>query len=297
MKVLKLESEKISIEVIPEKGAKLNALMLKRGDDVIEIIDGYKTPEEIIENEGSKSSILAPFPNRIADGKFEFNGDVYQFPINMPEENNAIHGFIEHEGFEVVSDEKNEYGGRLALRHTYPGDKAYFPFPFSLDVIYELSENTLTCTVNVTNNGSTELPFGLGWHPYFRTGILVNELGLQIPEVEEIEVDDRLIPTGKKVKSSHFEKLEKIGVKEFDTGYAFQNPRNQVLLIDEKNDVAISIETDEGYGYLQIYTPPHRESIAIEPMTCSADAFNNKDGLRIVNPGEVISHSFSIKVT
>jgi aldose 1-epimerase len=50
------------------------------------------------------------------------------------------------------------------------------------------------------------------------------------------------------------------------------------------------------YNFLQVYTPPHRNTIAIEPMTCLADAFNNKKGLIILKPSETASFSFGVKL-
>jgi len=50
------------------------------------------------------------------------------------------------------------------------------------------------------------------------------------------------------------------------------------------------------YNFLQVYTPPHRKSIAIEPMTCAPNAFNNEQGLIILAPFESFSASWGISM-
>lgn len=39
-------------------------------------------------------------------------------------------------------------------------------------------------------------------------------------------------------------------------------------------------------NFLQLYIPPDRTSIAIEPMTCTPDVFNYKKGLLELASGE-----------
>jgi Galactose mutarotase and related enzymes len=50
---------------------------------------------------------------------------------------------------------------------------------------------------------------------------------------------------------------------------------------------------NENYPYLQVYTPPHRQSIAIENLSAAPDVFNNRMGLIELEPGERIGFSCS----
>src|SRR6185436_18543598 len=74
---------------VPQYGACLVELVFGG----ISILDGYETPEGLIENHWSKSAFLFPFPNRLKDGKYSFEGKDYQFPINNASTGNAIHGY------------------------------------------------------------------------------------------------------------------------------------------------------------------------------------------------------------
>ena len=285
------------LEIIPEKGAKINGLSCNINGKYLQLIDGYETYEEVYENLYSKSSILAPFPNRIADGKYKHNGKEYVFPINMPKEGNAIHGFIENEKFEVVSSNENENGYEIVLRHKSKGNKKGYPFPFIMDVLYRLTDQALETEVNVINIGSEDMPFGYGWHPYFKIdGSLIDMLELQISDVEKIEVDYRLIPTGEKTRFDVFKEQKKINNEKFDTGFVFTGLSREVSLTDMRNNIQIIINMGN-CEYVQIFTPPWRTSIAVEPMTCMTNAFNNKEGLVVLEPNRkiTIKHSVSIK--
>ena len=50
---------------------------------------------------------------------------------------------------------------------------------------------------------------------------------------------------------------------------------------------------DAGYPYLQIYTPPHRESIAVENLSGAPNCFNNKMGLLLLQSGH--SQIFTVR--
>ena len=294
MNIQKLENKEqsLSAEILPDHAGSINNISITKDSETISLIDGYKSDAELKDNVGSKSSLLAPFPNRIEDGKFTFKNVEYQFPINMPNENNAIHGFIENKSFVIVdSSEAN-----LVLRYEYDGSADYFPFPFSIDIEYELKKNELSCKTIATNTGDREMPFGFGWHPYFKIGDSVNNLKLKIPEVEEIQVNERLIPTGDSNGFSKFKELQSIDTTEFDTGFILFGGSNQVELLNKEMGVGINVILKEGYDYLQIYTPPNRKTIAIEPMTCEANALNSHKGLKILRPKESFLAIYTIGV-
>ena len=101
------------------------------------------------------------------------------------------------------------------------------------------------------------------------------------------------IPIGK-VPFKSFQEAASIGSTAFDTCFITSGDHPKATIADHKNDIALEIQQTRPYGYMQFYTPDTRDSIAIEPMSCAPDAFNNKDGLRILDPGESDSWIFSI---
>lgn len=140
-----------------------------------------------------------------------------------------------------------------------------------------------------------------GWHPYFKTNSKVDNLMLKIPAKYQIEVDPRMIPTGVKLPADSFTQLKKIGDAELDTGFIIEAQKGVATteIYDPGYDLHVKVWQETGtwkYNYLQIYIPPSRESIAIEPMTCSIDAFNNKEGLIVLAPGQSVKASCGVKL-
>lgn len=198
------EDNNSSITVIPECGARLHSFTIRgQSGNEITVIDGYKNIAELKQEGYAKGSFLAPFPNRIADGEYEFHGENYQLPINKADEHNAIHGFISQYAFHMLSSEESQDGYRVVLHTTVSGGEGY-PFPFEVTVTYLFTGIVVHVTTDILNLGKKQMPVGFGWHPYITTGRSINECVLQIPTSERLIVDERLIPTKKKVPFSEF---------------------------------------------------------------------------------------------
>ena len=252
------------------------------------LISGPKTDDEIAHNSLFKSIYLLPFPNRLKGGKFEFEEEVYQFSINDKVGQNALHGMQIDKPF-VLTDETANGSLRLCFEQSYEGDHDSFPFPFTFTVVINLDRHKCELNLQVQNSGQNSMPIGLGWHPYFTLGDSINDCSLCITKCKKIEVNERLLPTGKKSKFDDYSKPKVIGEEKFDTAFLFEKDADftSVTLENDEYKLRYFQETrDQKFSYLQVYTPDDRNSIAIEPMSCNIDGFNNKEGLRVLAPGK-----------
>lgn len=291
------------VSLVPTFGATLNQVALRKGEKVYELVDGCKTYEALLE-EGKntfKGSSLFPFPNRIKGGRYSFEGKEYQLPLNFPQENNAIHGLLLTEKFTIVAQEATAEKASVTLQYSYNRQFEGYPFKCMLTYELELSKEGFICKTTITNTDTTAIPVGQGWHPYFKTGSKVDELVLKIPSDSLYLVDDRMVPTLQMAGVNGYNTEKKIGSDKFDTGYKVKN--SGMIATTEITDPAQNIklviwqETGLGkYNFLQVYTPPSRHTIAVEPMTCLADAFNNQQGLITLKPSETVSASFGVKL-
>ena len=143
--------------VIPQMGARLNSFIATVSGSTQEIIDGYTDLEQLQSEYYSKGSLLAPFPNRTADGHYTFADMTYQLPINKPDEHNAIHGFVSDEVFTIVTNEAQGEAYVLALEYLSAGAEG-FPFPFKLKVTYRFTGQSLHVETILTNAGPTAMP-------------------------------------------------------------------------------------------------------------------------------------------
>ncbi len=267
---------------VPGRGA--NVLSIRFGG--IEILDGYATPAELEAGKWGKSSILFPFPNRLDKGKFKWQGKEYQFPLNNAATGNAIHGFVRELPFEVEYCFLAKEGASIRCFYDYDGSLGYYPFPFSLEIEFTISnDGQFRMEAEVTNLGETAMPFGLGWHPYFRLADAADAHSLKLPPCEKVAINDRMIPNGARSIYSDFAALKKVGDTVLDTCFHNAKTSGSPKLTLAANGRKLTVKAPAGkFPFFQVFTPPHRESIALEPMTCNVDAFNNRQGLVSLEP-------------
>jgi aldose 1-epimerase len=292
-----------SVSFIPDYSASINALVLRKGIHLHPIVYGC-SDYEVLTDLGKRKfmgSKLFPFPNRIKDGIYSFNHEQYQLPINYPEEGHAIHGLVLEKCFEVVNEIATEEEALVSVQYDYNGSISGYPFPYSLTIDFILNVEGFTCTSSVKNTSQNTIPVADGWHPYFTLHGLLNNFLLTIPSAELVEIDERMIPTGTLLTNAKYRKGAKIGEEAFDTCFAVapQEGIAELELTNTISDITLVMWQETGknkYNYIQIYTPPSRDFIAIEPMTCQPDAFNNGQGLILLEPEASVDFSFGIKL-
>ena len=277
--------------VLPDFGGNLNDLVLARANgSLLSVIAGYRTTPEAQQNVGYLSSKLIPFPNRLRDGAYTLDDTHYQLPITRPQEGHAIHGLWHSTPYKVTKIKANDQKAVVCLELQYKGTEAGYPFSCRVQLKYKLTDSGLRCTTEVTNTGKNKMPFGDGWHPYFKLDSeTIDDLEMTVPPVRFLATNNRSVPTGEMVSFLDFFQGASLDSTKLDHGFKLlqNNGKASTILRNPLTNTALEIwqEAGEGeYDYLQIYTPNDRKTIAIEPMTCAADAFNNGLGTIVIPP-------------
>ncbi len=292
------------VSIIPTLGGSINNLALRLNGRLVDVIDGYNSEDDIKKNlqTSFKGSNLFPFPNRIEGGKYKFKEQNYQLECNFQQENNAIHGLVFNQPFEVIAKEDGDIGCTLVLRYLTSEEKSGYPFINMIEIDYKWTEeNQFECTTKITNLSDNSMPVGHGWHPYFMAGnVVVDNLHIQFPSQVILEVNEKGIPTGKQSEYQKFNSLSQLKNTKFDSCFLLKTDTGKadIIIENNKDNFKYNIWQETGiqkYNYLQVYTPPSRKSIAFEPMTCSPNAFNNGNGLIILAPHERIALSWGVK--
>ncbi|MGS0524309.1 aldose epimerase family protein [Zobellia nedashkovskayae] len=149
---------------------------------------------------------------------------------------------------------------------------------------------------NYTFLGSDTAPVGHGWHPYFMAPEKADVYSLEIEQQGYYVIDHDLIPTGELVDTFGASDLKPIGGTELNHCFVLEKGNViKVKLINSINGREVEIST-KGYPYMQVYIPPNRNCIALEPCTCIPDAFNNQVGSRYLKPSEVWELQFDITI-
>lgn len=274
-----------AFSVAPERGAVLLDLFFDRRN----VLDGYQTADELREGKWGKSALLFPFPNRLEDGRYAWNGAEYQFPINNPDTGNAIHGFVRREIFEVESLTLARHYAGLTCSFYYSGHLDYYPFPMQLDVRYEMYLGGLfRVWFRARNLNTFAIPMGLGWHPYFRLSERAPDTLLLLPPCARVPLSERMIPMGEPLPYADFAEIRPLADARLDDCFAAleQGDLWRMRLEGAYGRLSLEAEADK-FPFFQVFTPPHSQSVALEPMSCNINAFNNGDGLYILNPDEI----------
>jgi aldose 1-epimerase len=270
--------------IVPGSGA--NVLNIRFGGE--NIVDGYDTPEDLEACKWGKSTILFPFPNRLKDGEYHWNNKKYSFPLNNASTGNAIHGFARDHAFEVEKVELTPESAAIYCLLKNARHATGYPFAFELRLRFSIQNTPAAFSLDVSckNMDTQDIPVGFGWHPYFKLAPKADEHYLKMPAATRIDIDDRMIPNGKRLAYSEFNTKKRVNDTFLDTCFEASKPGTYSIdLWGKKRRISVQASGRQ-CPFFQIFTPPHRESIALEPMTCNVDAFNNNEGLITLAPGK-----------
>jgi len=284
--------------IVCEVGATLRSYTVGGAD----VLDGFSIDEA---SPAGRGQVLAPWPNRLEDGSYIFEGRTGQAALDEPERGNAIHGLVRWLPWEAVRPDASAVTLTCVL-HPQPG----YPWRLVLETDYRLGGDGLTTTIRATNASDAAAPFGIGFHPYVTVGTpFVDEALLSVPAEWTLPGDDRGVPTGERaavVGSPYdFTSRRPIGRTRLDTAYTGltgdADGLTRVVLAAPDGGTEIVIWADGAFGHLMIYTGDtlqpverRRRGIAIEPMTCPPNALRTGDDVIRLEPDTPWSASWGI---
>ena len=265
-----------------------------------ELLDAFAPGERPTSGRGQ---VLAPWPNRIENGSYEFDGKRMQLPLTEPERGNAIHGLVRRAPW-TVGDQTADRVVRDSVLEPQPG----YPFAGALGIEYAVSDSGLTVTTMARNLGSEPCPYGCGQHPYLTLGTpTVDSLRLRVPGQTVLLFDERGLPTGKEsVEGTHydFRPGRTIGSTVLDNAYTElerdADGRARILLDNPDGGSGLTLWVDEAYPYVMVFTGDPlpdvaRRGLAVEPMTCPPNAFRTGESLIRLEPGESVASRWGIE--
>lgn len=272
---------------IPDKGA-LPIKMKFHNLDFVESIDSA----EILENDHwFRNFWLMPYPNRTKAGIYEFDGKEHHLEMSTHDTNHALHGFFYELWAEDINVTKDSDNVEISIDHIYQADQPGYPFPFDTTIKYQIeAEGIFNIQITIMNTGERVMPFGLGWHPYFKLDQNLSELTVSSGPLLNIILDKLSIPTGEEVL---IEDTRDMASAKWDHCFKYQKEPYKYAI--ESDNYRLTISQGEDFQYLQIFTPG-RDSIAVEPMTCGVNALNTKEGLIVLKPGESKSYRLTVEL-
>lgn len=264
---------------------------------------------------GYRGVTLAPWPNRVVDGRYSFGGVEQILALTEPARGHALHGLLAWVEYAVL----DKGPSHVTLAATIEPQTGY-PWRVFVETTFALTAEGLTQTVRARTDGVTPAPWGTGPHPYLVGGAgRVDDWTLHLPADQVLEVTaDRLIPTGLAPVDADpdrfdFRTARPIGPVAIDhafTALARETDGTVTVAVTDADGRGAAITWGEACPWVQVHTadqpdgersPAHRIGLAVEPMTCAPDAFNAdrydfETGLLLLEPGaEPLEASWTIR--
>lgn len=268
--------------VVTESGGALRHL----SHDGVDLVDGFAEHEM---SAGGRGQLLVPWPNRVRDGAYTFRGRDLQLPLTEPARHNASHGLARWVAWSLEEHTAHS----VSLTYRLMAQTGY-PWTLDLHVLYDLSADGLTVTQSATNLAPEPAPYASGAHPYLLAGDgPVDGWELTLPADTRALTDERLLPVGREdVEGTAYDFRMSRPLRGTVFNHAFtglswgEDGRAEVIL---RGDREVVLWVDEAHAWLQVYTADDvpataRRSLAVEPMTAQADAFNSGEDLVVLAP-------------
>ncbi len=268
------------------------------GVAITETTDGTGTPPF------GNGIVLAPWPNRVRDGRWSLDGTEQQLDINEVDRRNALHGLLRFSDYAVREEAADAVtlGALIAPQHGWP-------FLFDTWVRYQVRADGLTVTHGVTNLSDRRAPYAVGTHPFLRIGENpVEDLVITIAAATYFDVDERLNPIAEKpVDGTRFDARAglRVGDLDYDTAFGGVTHQNGASAwLTAPDGATVELVQDVDWGYVQVFTTPIFArgtstglAVAVEPMTAPPDALNSGQGLIWLEPGESSERTWGLRYT
>lgn len=301
---------KAQAEIWPALGFNCFSWRLEHSGRRLDLL--YADPELFQNGRPSRSGIpiLFPFPNRIRNGHFAWDGKEYQLPLNDSTSTHAIHGFACRKPWRMIDQGAGQdhawLTGQFRGSVDAPESLAQWPADYQITVTYRLQEQKLAALCVIENPDRKPLPMGFGFHPYFKipfvSGSKPESYITQVKARRYWELKD-MLPTGKRLPVDVRRDLNiprKVSELELDDVLT-DGPDTLVAtgdglcilgrIRDVDAGVELQVRGTRDFRENVLFTPSHREAFCIEPYTCTTDAINLhargiEGGLHVLAPGQ-----------
>jgi aldose 1-epimerase len=254
--------------------------------------------------DGGHGTPLIPWPNRLADGRYSFDGADHQLSLSEPANRNAIHGLLRWRSWRAREHEPD----RVTLA-TRINPMTGYPFALDVSIEYRLGEDGLTVLTTSLNIGDRACPYGAGQHPYLSPGDgTIDECTLELGARTRIVLDERQLPNGSEPLAGSeldFSTARRLGEQRIDcalTELERDGGGCALARLCAPDGSTVELWADRSYTVLQLFTGDtlsparRRRGLAVEPMTCEPNAFRSGVGLVRLEPGESLSTRWGVRL-
>jgi aldose 1-epimerase len=295
MERIDLAAGRMTIGVAPALGGSLVDARWRDGGRDVLLTRPAKVPLASATASHMTSFVMAPFANRIADGRFPFAGGEIRLPINRPAQRVAIHGIARNRPWDVTARSADALTVRLEFA------EADYPYRFVATQRYAVRDDGFAITLEVVNAGDAPLPFGIGHHPYFRrapdTAVSFTARGwFDVDPHRNLPVAAHGAPDGPALPVT----LLASGSDGLDRHYFGWSRAATVRWPDI--GLALEVTADAGLPNAHLYFSPEEASVCVEPVSHVPDVVNHPEwracgDMRVLAPGASLAGTLDCRVT
>lgn len=256
--------------------------------------------------DGAHGAPLIPWPNRLEDGTYRFDGVDHQVALTEPDKHNAIHGLMRWRPWQAV-----EHTDRRVVMAARLHPMAGYPFTLDVQIDYELGEGGLTVAATASNRGDRPCPYGFGQHPYLSPGGgTIDGCTLQVDAETRVLTDpERQLPMGREAvdATAHdFRRPQLLGDQAIDdpfTDLTRDVDGRAWARLGSPGSGTVELWVDELHPFIEVYTGDglapdrRRRGLGAEPMTCPPNAFHTGEGVIALDPGQSVTTRWGVRLT
>ncbi|MEM7314456.1 MAG: aldose 1-epimerase, partial [Planctomycetota bacterium] len=271
--VYTLQQENTVVKVLPNAG--FNAFSFQ-----VEGREFFHQADRLTNVAGVRcgNPILYPTPNRVRGGQFSFQGKNYR--LKPSGKGNHIHGLVNRLPWRVVSTTSDDQSATIsAMVEFKPGTDRFrlFPFPHKFQVSISVESGRVRWTYLVDNsNGDSDVPFGVGFHPYWKYQDDRKATRLRIPASHLME-STKMLPTGNllKLDNHRLDARQGVSLAGFvaDDVFFGMRPEAPATIESTRSKVRVRLQASKEFTHIVAWTPD-RPFFSVENQTCSTDAHN-----------------------
>ena len=282
MDLITLRAGGASVQLAPAAGGAITRYWHESGDTTWEWLQS-PPPRHGVSGVAAAFP-LAPYSNRIREGRFSFRGRTVQLPLNFPPERHSIHGQAWQAAWRPIEVTATE----ARLQYEHPAGA--WPWTYRVTQRVALTPERLTVSLALANESAEAMPAGLGWHPYFtrtpRATITADVRAMWL-------TDDEMLPTA--LEASRAADLARgIAVERVALDNCCIGWSGRARLDWPEAGAGLTMTAAPPLDCLVVFTPPRRPFFCVEPVSHVTDAFNlaaagrGDTGMRILEPGETL---------
>jgi len=234
---------------------------------------------------------FVPFSNRIRGGRFKWDSHPAQLPNNVPGQAHPLHGHGLNRVWQVRSHSESRI--ELGYKHA-TGD---WPWNYLARQTITAAGNVLRAELFVTNLSDSDMPCGLGFHPYFSdpagAALSFESAGVWIPDAEALP--EKWIPIGTDYDFAGGRALAGLSLD-----HCFNGMGRKANISWPEKSRSLELRYSENLKWAAVYISQADNCFCFEPVSHAHNALNMDDpieqGIERLAPNETLNAWLEVAV-